>query len=130
MIITTTESNRSFSQKKINMASEQKFVDFIMDQIGLSEQVTFKKMFGEYGLYFGTKLFGLVCDNKLYIKPTQAGRAYIIDVVEASPYEGAKPIFLIEEQLDDRDWLRKLVTITVKELPEPIPKKKKQTEKK
>jgi TfoX/Sxy family transcriptional regulator of competence genes len=112
------------------MASEQKFVDFIIDQINLSEQVTYKKMFGEYGLYFDTKLFGLVCDNKLYIKPTKAGRAYIIDVVEASPYQGAKPCFLIEEQLDDRDWLKKLVTITVEELPEPVPKKKKPKDKK
>jgi TfoX/Sxy family transcriptional regulator of competence genes len=107
------------------MASEQKIVDFILDQIGMPEQVTFKKMFGEYALYFGNKMFALVCDNKLYIKPTLAGRAYIKDVVEAPPYQGAKPSFLIEEQLDDHAWLRELVTITVKELPEPKPKVKK-----
>jgi TfoX/Sxy family transcriptional regulator of competence genes len=106
------------------MASEQKFVDFITDQIGFSEQVTSKKMFGEYGLYFENKLFGLVCDNKLFIKPTQSGRKYINDVVEASPYPGAKPSFLIEEKLDDREWLRKLVKITVNELPEPKQKNK------
>ena len=104
------------------MASEQKFVDFIIDQIDHSQQVTYKKMFGEYGLYFGNKLFGLVCDNKLFIKPTQSGRQYINEVVEASPYPGAKPSFLIEEKLDDREWLRKLVKITVNELPEPKPK--------
>lgn len=80
-------------------------------------------MFGEFGLYFDNKLFGLICDNKLFIKPTQAGREYIKDVVEASPYPGAKPSFLIEEKLDDRKWLRKLVTITVNELPEPKLKK-------
>ena len=106
------------------MASEQKFVDFIIDQMGMPEQITYKKMFGEYGLYFDNKLFALVCDNKLYIKPTQAGRDYIKDVVEAPPYSGAKPSFLIAEQLDDHVWLRRLVTITVKELPEPKPKKK------
>ena len=105
------------------MASEQKFVDFIIDQIGFSEQVTNKKMFGEYGLYFDNKLFGLVCDNKLFIKPTQSGREYIHEVVEASPYPGAKPSFLIEEKLDDREWLRKLIKITVNELPEPKLKK-------
>ena len=38
------------------MASEQKFVDFIINQIGFSEHVTNKKMFGEYGLYFDNKL--------------------------------------------------------------------------
>jgi len=37
-------------------------------------------------------------------------------LVEASPYPGAKPGFLIEEKLDDREWLRKLVKITVNEL--------------
>jgi len=109
------------------MASEQKFIDLILDQIGLPEQVSGKKMFGEYGLYFENKMFGMVCDNKLYMKPTQAGREYIHEVVEAPPYPGAKPSFLIEEKLDDREWLRKLVKITVDELPEPKPKKKKTT---
>lgn len=107
------------------MASDQKFVDFIIDQIDYSGQVSYKKMFGEYGLYFDDKLFALVCDNKLFIKPTLAGRAYIKDVVEAPPYPGAKNQFLIEEQLEDRDWLKKLVSITVAELPEPKPRKKK-----
>lgn len=107
------------------MASEQKFVDFILDQIDYSEHVTSKKMFGEYGLYFDDKMFALVCDNKLFIKPTLSGRAYIKDVVEAPPYPGAKNQFLIEEQLEDRDWLKKLVSITVAELPEPKPKKTK-----
>jgi TfoX/Sxy family transcriptional regulator of competence genes len=107
------------------MATEQKFVDFVIDQIGFSDEVTEKKMFGEYGLYFGDKLFALICDNKLFIKPTQSGREYIKEIVEAPPYPGAKPSFLIEEKLDDREWLRDLVKITVKELPEPKPKKAK-----
>jgi TfoX/Sxy family transcriptional regulator of competence genes len=107
------------------LASEQKFVDYIITQIGLAEQVTNKKMFGEYGLYFDNKLFGLICDNKLFIKPTQSGRDYISKVVEAAPYPGAKPSFLIEEKLDDREWLRKLVEITVNELPMPKIKKTK-----
>ena len=107
------------------MASAQKFVDFIIDQIGFSDSVSYKKMFGEYGLYFDGKLFALVCDNQLFIKPTQSGRVYIDDVVEAAPYPGAKPSFLIEEKLEDREWLRELISITVKELPEPKLKKKK-----
>jgi TfoX/Sxy family transcriptional regulator of competence genes len=111
------------------MASEQKFVDYIVDQIGFSKQVTNKKMFGEYGLYFDNKLFALICDNKLFIKPTESGRAYINDVVEAPPYPGAKPSFLIEEKLDDRDWLRKLIKITVNELPEAKLKKNKREDK-
>jgi TfoX/Sxy family transcriptional regulator of competence genes len=107
------------------MASDQKFVDFVTDQMNSGKKIESKKMFGEYALYFEGKLFALVCDNKLYVKPTQAGREYIGDVVEAPPYQGAKPSFLIEEKLDDRDWLKQLVAITVKELPEPKLKKQK-----
>jgi TfoX/Sxy family transcriptional regulator of competence genes len=99
------------------MASQQKFVDFIIEQIDISEQITYKKMFGEYGLYFENKMFALVCDNKLFIKPTLSGREFIMDVVEESPYPGAKPCFLIEEKLEDQVWLKKIVEITIKELP-------------
>jgi TfoX/Sxy family transcriptional regulator of competence genes len=111
------------------MASDQKFLDYILDQIHIPGHVTYKKMFGEYGLYFDDKLFGLVCDNKLFIKPTLFGRQFIGNVVEASPYPGAKPSFLISEKLEDHDWLKKLVNLTVKELPDPKPKQKKQKKK-
>ena len=107
------------------MASTKEFTDYVVGQIEIADDITAKKMFGEYTLYAGVKIFALVCDNKLFIKPTEAGRAYIRDVVEAPPYPGAKLCFLIEDKLEDREWLSTLVRITVQELPEPKPKKKK-----
>ena len=106
------------------MASDRQFVEFLLDQITGAGEVTYKAMFGEYGLYADGKLFALVCDNKLFIKPTQSGRSYIEDVVEAPPYPGAKPSFLIEEKLEDGEWLSQLVKISLPELPEPKPKPK------
>jgi TfoX/Sxy family transcriptional regulator of competence genes len=106
------------------MASDQKFVDFIIDQIKRAGEITAKKMFGEYGIYSDGKIFGLICDNKLFIKPTKAGREFIGEVVESPAYPGAKPSFLIEEKVEDSEWLSKLVRMTVKELPEPKQKKK------
>ena len=47
------------------------------------------------------------------------------DFVEAPAYEGAKMSFLIEDKIDDREWLSELVRVTVKELPEPKTKKMK-----
>jgi hypothetical protein len=44
------------------------------------------------------------------------------------PYPGAKPYFLIEDQLENRGWISELIRITVEELPEPKPKKLKQGE--
>ncbi len=107
------------------MASDQSFVDFIVDQLAQAGIIHARKMFGEYGVYCDGKFFGLICDNKFFVKPTQGGRDFIKDVVEAPAYPGAKMSLLIEDQLEDREWLSELVRITVKELPEPKPKKKK-----
>lgn len=107
------------------MASDQKFVDYIIDQIQNAGEITAKKMFGEFGIYSNGKIFGLICDNKLFIKPTNSGRDFIKNVVESPPYEGAKPSFLIEEKIDEREWLSELVRLTVSELPDPKPKRKK-----
>lgn len=106
------------------MASDQNFVDFVTEQIQNTGTISVKKMFGEYGIYSDGKLFGLICDNKLFIKPTSAGRAFIGNPTELPPYEGAKPSFLIEDKIEDRTWLSNLVKITLDNLPEP--KKKKQ----
>jgi TfoX/Sxy family transcriptional regulator of competence genes len=107
------------------MASDEKFVDFVTDQIKRAGEITAKKMFGEYGVYADGKIFGLICDNKLFIKPTKSGREFIGKVVESPPYPGAQPSFLIEDKIEDSEWLSKLVRISVKELPEPKRKKKK-----
>jgi TfoX/Sxy family transcriptional regulator of competence genes len=116
---------QNLNSNNLKMPSDQNFVDSLVAQMDISGQIAAKKMFGEYGLYFDGKLFALVCDNKLYIKPTQSGKEFIGDVVEKSPYSGAKPSFLIEDKLEDRNWLAQLVHATVKELPAPKPKKKK-----
>lgn len=106
------------------MASDQNFVDFVVDQIQNAGEITAKKMFGEYGVYCDGKIFGVICDNKLFVKPTTSGREFIKNVVEAPAYPGAKPSFLIEEKLEDAEWLSELIRITVKELPKPKTKPK------
>jgi TfoX/Sxy family transcriptional regulator of competence genes len=105
------------------MASDENFLNFVLEQIRNAGEITAKKMFGEYGIYSDGKLFGLICDNKLFIKPTNSGREFIGNVTEASPYEGAKPSFLIEDKIEDSGWLSELIRISVKELPPPKRKK-------
>ncbi len=106
------------------MASDLDFVEFVVDQMENAGAITYRKMFGEYALYCEGKVVALVCDNQLFVKPTKAGRSFIGNVVKAPPYPGAKPSFLIEEQLEDKDWISSLVRLTEKELPKPKPKKK------
>ena len=59
----------------------------------------------------------------LFIKPTAAGRSFIENPEESPPYSGAKPYFLVDDRLEDGDWLCELVQVTVKELPEGKAKK-------
>lgn len=107
------------------MASDLSFVEHVLDQINASGRASFKKMFGEYAIYFDEKVVALVCDNQLFIKPTEGGRSMIGTIIEAPPYPGAKPHLVIGEQLDDHQWMSSLIELTASELPAPKPKKSK-----
>src|SRR5512133_2996904 len=107
------------------MASTQDYVDYILEQIENAGVITYRKMFGEYALYSDKKVVALICDNQLFIKPTAGGKAFIGNVTEAPAYPGAKMSFLIEDNLDNSEWISELIRITAKELPEPKPEKKK-----
>ena len=99
------------------MASNTDFVQYIADQCCGAGIITARKMFGDYGIYCNGKIFGLVCDDRFYIKPTEAGRALLKTVELRPPYEGAKDYFYIAD-VDDRDHLSALVRETCKALPE------------
>ncbi len=99
------------------MASDLDFVEYVVDQCDEDCAVTYKRMFGEFGLYSDGKFIGVICDNRLFLKPTAGGRAHMTEVVEAPPYPGAKPSLLIEDQVEDRAWLSEMVRITARELP-------------
>jgi TfoX/Sxy family transcriptional regulator of competence genes len=105
------------------MASDLGFVEYVVDQIDPDCAITYQKMFGEFGLYSGGVIFALICDDSLFVKPTDAGREFIGDVVEAPAYPGAKASFLIEDGLEDGEWLSELVRVTVGELSATKPRK-------
>ena len=109
------------------MATAQDFVDYIFEQAGLGSRLTAKKMFGEFGLYLDEKIIALACDNQLFIKPTEPGRALLGKVKEGAPYPGAKPHLLVNELLDDGDLLKQVLVATAKALPAPKPKAAKAT---
>lgn len=103
------------------MASQQSTVDYIVEQCRAAGPVSGRKMFGEYALFCDGKMVALVCDDQLFVKPTEAGRAYLGAVREAPPYKGAKPCFLIPGELwDDADWLARLIAVSAAALPVPV----------
>ncbi len=107
------------------MASDVEYVQHVCDQLRGVGGVSYRKMFGEYAVYVGAKVVALVCDNQLFVKPTEAGRDILGAPTEGAPYPGARPHFMVDEHLDDSDLLSALFRATEAALPPPKPKKRK-----
>ena len=105
------------------MSSHKDLVQYIADQCAGAGEITTRKMFGDYGIYCDGKLFGLICDDDFFLKPTDAGHRLLREVDMRPPYEGAKDYFYIED-IDDHDYMKMLVKETCRVLPVPKPKKK------
>ena len=84
------------------MASSPDVVEYICFQLRHAGDISFRKMFGDYGLYCGRTFFGLVCDNQLYVKITESGLKMFPQQEQGCPYPGARPHFLVTDLDDDR----------------------------
>jgi TfoX/Sxy family transcriptional regulator of competence genes len=99
------------------MASNADFVQYVADQCSGAGEIVTKKMFGDYGIYCNGKIFGLICDNHFYLKPTDAVRLKLRVLDMRPPYDGAKDYYYIAD-VDDRDYISELVRETCKALPD------------
>jgi TfoX/Sxy family transcriptional regulator of competence genes len=106
------------------VSSDPGFVKYICDQVDDAGGISARKMFGEWAIYSGRKVVALVCDDRLFVRPTVAGRAFVGEPTESPPYPGARPHFLIDDRIDDRQWLTELIRVTERELPLPKPKQR------
>lgn len=109
------------------MAADPEFIRYVTGQMRGAGTITHRMMFGGCTVYCEGKVVALVCNDQLFIKPTESGREFIGDPVMAPPYEGARDFFLVEEELEDPEWLGELVRRTERELPMPKPKKKRKS---
>ena len=106
-----------------HMASGREFVEYAAEQLLDAGNISYRKMFGEYGLYCDGKFFGVICEDQLYVKITPEGEKAFPKLTKAPPYEGARDYFLIED-IDDREPVCELVRITWDALPEPKSRKR------
>lgn len=80
-------------------------------------------MMGEFILYKDKKIFGGIYDDRFLVKPTKSALEKMPKAPHELPYEGAKEMLLVED-VDNREFLRELVTAMYAELPEPKSRKK------
>ena len=109
------------------MASSKEYLDFIIGQLSELEDITYRKMMGEYIIYFRGKIVGGIYDDRLLVKPVKSAIQYIPTAVYELPYEGAKEMLLVDG-VDSREFLCNLFLSMYDELP--APKKKRTTSKK
>ena len=57
------------------MSSSADYVNYILEQLSCAGLARARRMFGEYGLYLDGMFFAVICDDELFIKPTQAALA-------------------------------------------------------
>ena len=98
------------------MPSSKDYLDFVLEQFSEIEGITWKRMMGEYLLYVQGKLIGGVYDNRLLVKPTKGALALLPDAPQELPYEGAKPMLLVED-MENRELLSALCRVLYDELP-------------
>lgn len=106
------------------MASSQSTMDFLLDILSDSRQVTSRRMFGEFCVYYAGRPVGLVCDDQLFLKPSEAGKRLMKEADEGAPFPGARPhLRITADYWDDRPWMNQLVRATFDNLPPPkLPK--------
>ena len=105
------------------MASSMSYVEFVMEQMSPAGTITYRKMFGEYGLYCDGKYFGCVCNDRTLVKITPAGESLLPNCPCGIPYEGGSE--MLAPDVEDRETLVELIRATCAALPEKKPRKKK-----
>ncbi len=95
------------------MASIKEYRDYILEQLSEVPDITCRPMMGEFLLYSNNVLFGGIYDDRLLVKIVPENEQYKMS--ESTPYDGAKPMFLVED-VDDKEKLAEIVNATVKGL--------------
>ncbi len=109
------------------MATDADFAAHVLEQLAEVGGMSTRRMFGEYALYRYGQVVGLLCDNQIFLKPTEAARALLAEPAYGHPFPGARPHLLVNELLDDRDSLGRLVRVTSENLPINTPRKPRKT---
>ena len=94
------------------MATSKEYKGYVLEELSILDNITYKPMMGEYLLYYNNVLFGGIYDDRLLVKKTNSNEKYKLE--ESIPYESAKPMYLVDT--DDRDLLKDIVLDTYKDL--------------
>ena len=107
------------------MATSPDLIELLEEQLaGLPIRIA--PMFGGSGIWFDDKPVGVITQDTVYLKRSDADPALLDGSTLAPAYDGAKPSHRIpRDLLEDADWLTRAVKATGDALPVPKPRRKK-----
>lgn len=100
------------------MASTKEYLEFILGQLSELDGIGYRKMMGEYLLYYHEKLMGGIYDDRLLVKPTPSAIAHLPEAIYEAPYDGAKKMLLVSN-VDEKEALAALFLALDHDLPIP-----------
>ena len=98
------------------MPSSEEYLNFILEQLSLLENISYRMMMGEYIIYYRGKVIGGIYDNRFLVKITKSSSVLLPNASKELPYEGAKEMLLVDN-LEDKDFLCKLIKCIYLDLP-------------
>lgn len=101
------------------MATSKEYIEFVCEQLDGIENVTYKKMFGEYMVYVNAKPLLIVCDNTVMVKKAPELASLMESAPDGIPYEGAKVHYILD--IENRELVRSVIAVL--EPITPLPKK-------
>ena len=104
------------------MAPSKEYLEFVLEQLSLLDDITYKAMMGEFIIYYRGRIAGGIYDDRFLVKPVKSAVAMMPEAEMELPYEGAKEMLLVDD-IDNKEFLRDLFDAMYGELP--APKKKK-----
>lgn len=89
------------------MPSTKEYLSYILDSLSHIEDITYKKMMGEYLIYYNSKYVAGVFDNRFLVKDVKGIKNFIDEYKLVSPYPNAKKMVEIDK-IEDREYIKKI----------------------
>ncbi|SEL09641.1 Transcriptional regulator of competence genes, TfoX/Sxy family [Ruminococcus sp. YRD2003] len=104
------------------MATDKGYLEYITEQLSSLDGLSYRAMMGEYIICYKGRIVGGIYDDRLLVKQTAAAERLMPNAPRELPYEGGKPMLLVED-VDDSDFLCRLIEEMYDGLPEPRKRK-------
>lgn len=101
------------------MATSTEARDYIIENLSKAGDISTRKMMGEYLVYFKGKLVGNICDNCLYLKPTDSALRLLPDAERDYPYDGSKTLMIVVDNVENTEQMSAVLHAMYEELPTP-----------